>query len=265
MQLVDRSQDRVLPRTPAIRDRVLAESLKLVLADARPAAEANVMLPLVFGPPQVRHAQDHELRVAPRQLAARHQATGESQPAPQQRTVAPDRREQVRRPRADHAPRNARGRPGQDPQVLAIAGRDPRTGHRVSTCGSSGWGVVSGACSARAIASASLSRRWTAASTNGCTSIRSGRSGAEEAGATTQRDRRAIPRSSASSALVSGATRMNRSKPLVSLAAASVPNPRLVMSVSISAKYATPTRAPVGRISARNVLPSASTAAFDAL
>jgi hypothetical protein len=58
---------------------------------------------------------------------------------------------------------------------------------------------------------------------------------------------------------------MKRPRPVVSFAAASVPNPRLVMSVSISAKYATPTFAPVGRSSTRNVLPSASTADFDAL
>ena len=63
----------------------------------------------------------------------------------------------------------------------------------------------------------------------------------------------------------SGATRWNRLMPESSVAAASVSKPRDVMSVSSSAKYATPTRAPDGRSSMRNVLPRASTAAFDAL
>lgn len=58
-----------------------------------------------------------------------------------------------------------------------------------------------------------------------------------------------------------GATRVNGPSPLI-WAAASVPNPIAVMSVSTSARYATPTRNPRCFVSRRNVLPSASTAAL---
>ena len=128
----------------------------------------------------------------------------------------------------------------------------------------SGWGVVSGASSARAISSTSSIDDRVASSMARWTSIRIGSAAATQRGATTRRERRAIPRSIASMPTSSGLTRAIGRRISAPRLAAAVPKPRRTMSVSSSAKYATPTRAPLGASSIRSVFASASTPAFDA-
>lgn len=96
------------------------------------------------------------------------------------------------------------------------------------------------------------------------TSIRIGSAAATHRGATTRRDRRAIPRSIASIPTSSGVTRATRRRISASRLAAAVSKPWRTMSVSSSAKYATPTRAPLGASSIRSESASASTPALDA-
>ena len=105
----------------------------------------------------------------------------------------------------------------------------------VSDAVRSGCGVVSSTVSARAIRSTSARPRRTATSTTCWATIRIGSSGRTQRGATMMRERLAMPRSRASMPTASGVTRV-MVFPRRNRLAASVPNPRLVMSVSSSAK-----------------------------
>ena len=121
--------------------------------------------------------------------------------------------------------------------LAAAARRDARRGG-ARRLAASGCGVVSGACSPRAIVERLREAALGAAVDDPLGAIRNGQHRRRPSAAPrSRRDRRAIPRSSASMPTSSGATRVKAGRPRSS-AAASVPKPRRVMSVSSSAKYA---------------------------
>ena len=91
-------------------------------ADPLVVAATRTRQPVRCGDPQ-----DHQLGVAPRQLAARHQPAGEPEPAPEEAAVAGQRREDVRRPAARREPQHPHDRRVHQPDLSlppgAIRGR----------------------------------------------------------------------------------------------------------------------------------------------
>ena len=98
MELVDGLQQRGLALAPARRRRPLVHARDVRVAEARAPGDVLVVAALVLAVAVGRDAQDHELGVAARELAAGHERAREAQPAPEQAPVPRERGEQVRRP-----------------------------------------------------------------------------------------------------------------------------------------------------------------------
>src|SRR4051794_28489413 len=126
VQLVDRGEQGLLARRPSAGAGALDDAGHVVGGQPHAAPHRDVVLELVRAPAQVRHAQDHQLGVAARQLAARHEPAGEPQPAAEQAPVAAERQEDVRRGAAGHAAGDPREDPREDADVAPRARRDAR-------------------------------------------------------------------------------------------------------------------------------------------
>src|SRR5882757_2429637 len=131
MTLADGGKEEALARGPAGRVGTLADPLDLLRREPGARPEPLVMPPLVLVVGAVGDAQDDQLAVGPRQLAARHQRAREPEPAAKETTVAGERGEDVRRLPARGEPDHPDDRRVDEPDLLAAPRRDTRF-HRPS-------------------------------------------------------------------------------------------------------------------------------------
>src|SRR5581483_4965650 len=120
-----RPQQQYLARGEPVRGRAGANAGHVGRGIAHRLRHVLVMAPLVLAAAVVRHTQDHQLGVTPRQLPSRHQPPREHEPGQVEPAVAREGREQ---PRELGAPRGALGDPRdqrvQWPDLLRRAGWD---------------------------------------------------------------------------------------------------------------------------------------------